>query len=121
MHVSVQSFEPLIARTGSCAHCGFGGSGDLVIDRDIVDVYVINSNAVAALPQGWVFLQLFHFGFLSAVEPAVAHVDSPNDGYSSSCSATYRDISRMGECFQIDRAADLKRTLKRSLDGCGGR
>ena len=56
----VQSIQHLIARSRMAADGGVRWSRNLIVDRDVAHIYVIDANGVAVLFDGRVALQRFH-------------------------------------------------------------
>ena len=81
--VAVRAFNYLISRAAAGADGGIGGHTDLVIDRDVAQVHIIDVNAVAILADRRMLLDLVDVGVAVAHQPVVADIDLSADHHRS--------------------------------------
>src|SRR2546427_1851884 len=94
------------------AHRSIGWNCDVVIDRNIAQVHIINVDAVAALPNGWILLEFTDIALPISFEPPVAHMNLPVHRHSSCRTAADSNVPRTREHLEINRPANLKCSLE---------
>ena len=66
--IALQAFDRLITAAAVATNRCVLWDGDFVVDRNIVEVHVVDADAVAVLAKGRIGLQLLHFGFVIAAK-----------------------------------------------------
>src|SRR5512143_653853 len=115
---SLDALDTLIAAATVSANRGVLRDSDLVVDRDIAVIHIVDANAVSVLPDGRILLDLLHVVFRRFLEPGVAGMNLAMNRDCSSRSAAHGDVARAGKDFEIHRPIDLKRPVKATRDGC---
>src|SRR5438094_772728 len=83
-----------VARSAARAHRRVGWNRDVVIDRNIAQVHIINVDAVAALPNGWILLQVTDIASPISLKPAVTDVNLLVYRHSSCRTAVDSNVPR---------------------------
>src|SRR5438309_10477706 len=107
-----QTFDLLVPCSAARAHRRIGWNRDVVIDRNIAHVHIINVDAVAALPNGWILLEFTDIALASSLEPPVTHVNLPVHRHSSCRTAADSNVPRTHAHLEINRPANLKCSLE---------
>src|SRR4051794_3805046 len=91
---------------------------DFVVDGNIPEAHIINSNAVSVLPNGRIFFEPLNVVIPLAHKPGVAYMNFAGNGYRAGRTASDDDVAGVGENFQIDGPGYLVTPLEASLNGC---
>src|SRR5208282_1710390 len=118
--VAFEAFDNLIAAAGVGPKRGVFRDGDFVVDRNVVNVHVVDANAVPVLANGRIRLQLLHLRLVIAAEPGIARLNLGMNRNHARGAGTHGDVTRASQHFKIDVATDLERTVKGSDDRSEG-
>src|SRR5208337_1077499 len=91
--------------------------GDVVVDRNVGEIDVVDANAVAVLPNRRMVLQLLHLRLVVAAEPGIARVNLAMNRDRARSTVADGDVAGASKHFEVDRATDLERAVKGSDDG----
>src|SRR3974390_18681 len=105
--VALDAFQRLIAAAAVGANVRVLRDGDFVVDGDVTEIDVVNPDAVPVLPDGRVALQLLHVRLVISFEPGVADVNLGVNGNGAGTTAANRNVTGVGEHFEINGPADL--------------
>src|ERR1019366_6213543 len=114
--VTLEAFDLLIAAAGMGTNRGVLGDGDFVVDRNVVEIDVVDADAVAVLANWRIVLQILHRRLVVAAEPRIARVDLGMNRNRARSTVPDGDVAGASKHFEIDGATDLERTVKGSND-----
>src|SRR5208337_1313900 len=114
--VALESFDRLVAAAGVGANRGVLGNRDFVIDGNVIEIYVVDADAVAGLANGRIRLQLLYLRLVVAPKPGIARVDLGMNRDRSSSPIPNGDVAGASQHLKVHRAIDLERAVKGSND-----
>jgi hypothetical protein len=90
----------------------------LIVNRNITNIHVVDAHVIAGLRDRRILLDVLHVRLFSAIKPAVAHADLPDDGNSARRPAADGYIAGVREYFEVGCAAHGESLFKVPLLGC---
>src|SRR6266478_322798 len=107
INIALETLDILIAAAGMGTNRGVLRDSNFVIDGNIIQVDVIDADAVAVLANRRIILQLLHFLFMVAAKPGIARVNLGMNRNRARGTVPDSDVAGASKHFQVDRAINL--------------
>src|SRR5882672_7732563 len=116
--IALETFHRLIAAATVAANRRVFRNGDLVVDGDVAQVHVINTNVVTVLPERRILLKFVHVRFVATFQPGITLVDLAVNRYRVGRTVADGDVTGAGKNLEIDRSIDLERAVESTDHRC---
>src|SRR3984893_28062 len=108
INIALEPFDILITAAGMSTNRGVLRDGDFVINGNVVEVDVVDADAVAVLANRRIVLQPLHLLFVVAAEPGIARVDLGVNRNRARSAVPDSDVAGASKHLEIDRTINLE-------------
>src|ERR1700687_936635 len=108
INIALEAFDILITAAGVGTNRGILRNRNFVVDRNVVEVHVVDADAVAVLPNRRIVLQLLHLLLVVAAKPGTARVDLGMNRDRARRTVPDDDVAGVSKHFEVDWSIDLE-------------